>query len=100
MDPTQLTQQDEQLRRALTGNLVRGGLAYAVERLTDRRSHHAMTDAARLAIIQRYATDTLGWTDQADELIRQLLTVMPEIDRDLTRGEYAVIIQPTAGAGR
>ncbi|MBT2449465.1 hypothetical protein J7F03_20710 [Streptomyces sp. ISL-43] len=94
------SQAEEALRQVTRDERVRAGLTYAVQRLTDRRSHHVMTDVARLAIAQRYATDTLGWTDVADELIRDLLTVMPEITRDITRGEYAVIIQPTAGAHR
>ncbi|MFF4369651.1 hypothetical protein [Streptomyces sp. NPDC001594] len=95
---THLSQPDEALRQTSRDARVRGGLAYAVKRLTDPRAHHVMTDAARLAIAQRYASDTLGWTDEADELIRDLLAVMPEITRDITRGEYALLLPPAGSA--
>lgn len=99
---THLSQPDEHLRRAVLEDRVRAGLTYAISRLTDEgvtdpaehRSGHQMTEAARLGIVQRHATDTLGWTDAADELIRALLAVMPEIsDEDVTRDEYATALR-------
>ncbi|MFI8360734.1 hypothetical protein ACIGD1_11300 [Streptomyces sp. NPDC085612] len=89
---TQLSQEDEGLRRATRDDRIRAGLAYAISRLRDPRAHHEMTSAARMAIAQRYGTDTLGWTDEAEELIRDLLGAMPEITREITRGEYALIL--------
>ncbi|MFE1559084.1 hypothetical protein ACFW6V_29375 [Streptomyces sp. NPDC058734] len=93
---THLTQLDEALRHARADTRVSGGLAYAVRRLNDSRAHHIMTGAARLAIAQRYAVDILDWTDEADELIRDLLTAMPEITSDVTRREYALLLQAPA----
>ncbi|MFD8147086.1 hypothetical protein [Streptomyces sp. NPDC059708] len=95
---THPTQPDEALRHTGSDTRVRGGLAYAVRRLTDGRAHHLMTGAARLAIAQRYAIDILDWTDEADELIRDLLIAMPEITSDVTRGEYALLLQATPHA--
>ncbi|MFJ8163831.1 hypothetical protein ACIRBY_23290 [Streptomyces sp. NPDC096136] len=92
---TQLSQPDEHLRQATRDDRIRAGLAYAVKRLTGRRPQHVMTDVARLAIAQRYAVDILDWTDEADELARDLLAAMPEITRDITRGEYALLLGPT-----
>lgn len=93
-------QADEALRQATRDGHVRAGLTYAIGRLRDPRAHREMTDAARLAMAQRYATDTLGWTDEADDLIRDLLAAMPEITRDITRGEYALLLDRAAGPGR
>lgn len=93
----QLSQEDEALRQANRDTYVRAGLAYAIQRLTDPRAHHAMTDAARIAIAQRFATDLFGWTEDADELIHDLLAAMPTLDvEDITRGEYAIRLQPKA----
>jgi len=99
---THPTQQDEALRQARTPLSTRelrttAGLRWIVDRLTGFRPDDTMTPNARTSAALRYSTDILGDTRDANGLYYDLLQAMPKIDRDMTRGEYALILRRTIG---
>ncbi|WP_455359999.1 hypothetical protein [Streptomyces sp. SYSU K21746] len=73
-------------------------LTAIADRLTTARPHAAMDEGRRLALVFRYANERHGLcTDAADELEREVLKHAPRLDRDVTRGEYALILRKIAG---
>lgn len=102
-DRTQLSQQDEALRQVRTVPLstrelrTRAGLQWIADRFTGFRSSEDMTQVARTSAALRYSTDLLGDTRDANGLYYDLLQALPVIDRDMTRGEYALIVRRELG---
>ncbi|MFB7832032.1 hypothetical protein [Streptomyces sp. NPDC056056] len=102
-DRTHPAQPDEALRRAQTVPLstrelrTRAGLTWIADRLTGFRSSEDMTSNARTAAALRYSTDLLGDTRDANGLYYDLLQALPTIDREMTRGEYALILRRQIG---
>ena len=99
-----LTQQDEALRQVRpavplsTRELrTRAGLQWIADRLTGFRSSEDMTRNARTSAALRYSTDILGDTRDANGLYYDLLQAMPTLDRNMTRGEYALILRRAIG---
>ncbi|GGT43467.1 hypothetical protein [Streptomyces purpureus] len=85
--------QDEALRQARTDAPIRDSLRYIATRLADRRPQVLMTDAARLAIALSAAYVVHPRNDDAaEQLERDLLQRMPYVDRPITRGEYALLL--------
>lgn len=79
---------------------ARAVLAAIADRLANVRPHAAMDEGRRLALVFRYANDRHGLcTDAADELEREVLQHAPRIDRDITRGEYSLILRKAAAHG-
>lgn len=58
-----------------------------------------MREVTRLAYASRYATEDHGFgTPQATVAVRLLLRHMPRVDdRQITRGEYALLLRAVAG---
>ncbi|MFD3749728.1 hypothetical protein ACFWVT_05585 [Streptomyces cyaneofuscatus] len=100
-DPTQLTQPDEALRRATSGDQVPAAptvLLTIADRLTSTRPASPILPPRRAALALRYATDAAGYdTPASHTLERSLLRLMPEITRPITRGEYALLLRAAAG---
>lgn len=66
-------------------------------RLTTVRPDENFTEARRLALALRYATQAHGdATPEADAAEEQLLIHMPRIDGDVIRSEYAVRLSDVA----
>lgn len=94
MDPTQLTQQDEALRRAKLGaNPYTAGLDWVANRLTDRAPAADITEVALLAIVRGWAVQVHGWSKEADTLDRDIRDALPETRSGETRGEYALRVR-------
>lgn len=93
------SQADEALRQATAPSDDARRILHAIaDRLSDRWSDKPMTKGLRMGLALTYATDAHGFrTEAADELEAELLRHMPKIDRELTRGEYAIVMRP---AGR
>ncbi|MFC8277206.1 hypothetical protein ACFUJR_32680 [Streptomyces sp. NPDC057271] len=90
---TDLSQADEGLRQARIDTPIRDGLRYIAGRLANRRPAALMTEGARLAIALSAAEYISGGpSDTADALERELLQRMPHVDRPITRGEYALLL--------
>ncbi|MFD7978872.1 hypothetical protein [Streptomyces sp. NPDC059071] len=90
---THLPIQDEALRQARLDQPIRDSLRFIATRLADRRPAALMTEGARLAIALSAAEHTSGGpSDAADALERELLQRMPYVDRPITRGEYALLL--------
>ncbi|MFF1417452.1 hypothetical protein [Streptomyces sp. NPDC058280] len=67
-------------------------------RLTAVRPTHVMQDPIRLAMVLTYATEHHGYlSDAAAELEAEVLQYAPPVDREITRGEYALILRRAAG---
>ncbi len=71
-------------------------LAAIADKLTGYRPEDRMLDESRLSLACTYATSCRGFTEPAEQLERMLLARMPRITRDVTRGEYALILRRLA----
>jgi len=103
MEPTQLSQQDEALRRAQLDDKTRAGLRYIAVKLADRsrRPHALLDERARLAIALTAAEYVCGGlSPDAEAVERALLLRLPHVDRPITRGEYALIVNRAAWSAR
>lgn len=104
MDLTQLSQQDEHLRRATTADPVRAGLAHVADHLSttcgDRNPANEITVHALRSIARGWAVQTYDWDAQADRLFQLLWDAMPEPYDGQTRGEYAARVRLELLGGR
>ncbi|MFJ9027586.1 hypothetical protein ACIRQP_03520 [Streptomyces sp. NPDC102274] len=67
-------------------------------RLSSVRPTHAMQDSMRLAMVLTWTSELHGYmSDAAEDLEREVLRYAPAVDRDTTRGEYALILRKAAG---
>lgn len=62
-----------------------------VDRLTHCRPDGTMKPAMRVSMPQRYAEQGRSSTTAAP-IVREVLRVMPRLDRPVTRGEYALLL--------
>lgn len=100
-DITQLSQQDEALRRARSGaDPFTAGLDWVANRLTDRAPAADITAAALLAIVRGWSVQMYDWSEEADALDIQIRTALPEIRSGETRGEYALRVRAMRAAAR
>jgi hypothetical protein len=102
MDLTQLSQQDEHLRRARSDEpigTVRPLLLEIADYLTSARPMDRMAEASRvyLASAKGSAGQVMN-SDQAAENTRALLALMPHPYASETRGEYALRLRAAAKA--
>lgn len=96
---------NEAARRASAASLNADAtelLAAIADKLTSHRPADRMLEQTRLAHACTYATNRHGYTEQAERLERILQRRMPRIARDITRGEYALLLRTATedGAGR
>jgi peroxiredoxin len=70
-------------------------------RLTIARPQGVMDEGRRLAMVFRYANEQHPNDDHAaDALEREVLTLAPRLDdREVTRGEYALLLRKVITAG-
>ncbi|MFC8155848.1 hypothetical protein ACFUO0_17605 [Streptomyces cinereoruber] len=85
--------------RTLLDEDVHAGFAWIAARLTTVRPDDEMTPNARQMLAMRYAEDTHGHTGAGGFLYGALLERLPAVDRDLTRGEYALIVRRAEKVG-
>ncbi|AZM54147.1 hypothetical protein DMA15_17520 [Streptomyces sp. WAC 01529] len=71
-------------------------LAAIADKLAGHRPDDRMLEDTRLALACTYATRRRGFSEPADQLERMLLARMPRVERDITRGEYALILRRAA----
>lgn len=97
-------QAEEGLRRAIGDaptEAVRGLLRAVAQRLRDERPGDPMRDATRLALALTYSERRFATNSAlAREAERQFLGHAPRIEKPITRGEYALILDRAAGASR
>ncbi|MFJ3923036.1 hypothetical protein [Streptomyces sp. NPDC090022] len=90
---TQLSQQDEHLRRARHGDNVRAGLAHVANHLNtrcgDRDPADPITDFHLRAIVRGWAVQLYDWDEQADRLYALIWEALPARREHETRGEFA-----------
>lgn len=94
---TYLPIQDEALRQVHLDETLRASLLWIADRLTTQRHYHEMTPNARQMLAMRRAQDIHGDTGAGSALCALLLERMPHVDRDMSRGEYALILRRAAG---
>jgi len=90
---------DEALARASAASLnaVATTLLVAIaDKLTSHRPEDRVLEQTRLALACTFATREYGFTEATDELERVLQRRMPLVARDITRGEYALILRAAA----
>lgn len=90
---------NEALTRATAASLNAAATTLLVaiaDKLTGHRPSDRMLEQTRLALACTYATNEYGFTEAADELERVLQRRMPRVARDITRGEYALIVRAAA----
>lgn len=73
-------------------------LGAIADKLTRYRPEDRMLEDTRLALACTFATLRRGFSELADQLERMLLARMPRVERDITRGEYALILRRQAEA--
>ncbi|MGW9437958.1 hypothetical protein [Streptomyces sp. NPDC055607] len=78
---------------------VHAAFTWIADRLTTIRPDDEMTPNARQMLALRYADDTHGHTGAGGFLYGALLDRLPVVDRDLTRGEYALIVRRAEKVG-
>ncbi len=98
---TYASQADEALRQATPSPDARAVLAKIAERLRTVRPGGVLEDSRRLALILRYSIDQRPRDlDGAEELELEVRGYAPQILDEVTRGEYALILDRAAGARR
>lgn len=98
---TYASQADEALRQATPSPDARAVLAAMAERLRTIRPDSALEDPRRLAMILSFSYDQRsGDLDAAEELELEVRDLAPRIKNEITRGEYALILDRAAGASR
>lgn len=99
-EPTDHTQPDEGLRRAQAepDQTTRTLLLRIADRLSTERPSLAMREVTRLALALRFATNEYGFdTPDANTAEQLLLRHMPQINRSISRGEYALLLRARVG---
>lgn len=95
---------NEALARATAASLNAAATTLLVAiaaKLTGHRPADRMLEQTRLALACSFATRLYGFTETADDLERVLQRRMPPVERDITRGEYALVLRAAeSGAGR
>jgi hypothetical protein len=93
---TRRSQADEALRQATTPSAEALPILHAIaDRIAGKWSDKPMTKGLRMGLALTYATDAHGFrSEAADALEAELLRHMPKVDRELTRGEYAIVMRP------
>lgn len=98
---TYASQADEALRQAVPSPDARTVLTAMAGRLRTLRPGSVLEDPRRLAMILSFSYDQLpGDLDAAEELEHEVRAFAPRITEDVTRGEYALILDRAAGVGR
>lgn len=76
-------------------------LTRLARRLTVERPADPMRDATRLALLLRFSEARCGYgTARAERAERAALALAPRVDRDITRGEYALVLRHAIGGAR
>ncbi|MGE9696688.1 hypothetical protein ACQKFA_23395 [Streptomyces sp. CH6] len=76
-------------------------LARLVKRLTVERPADPMRDSVRRTLALRYSEARCGYgTARAARAEQAALDLAPRIDREITRGEYALILRQVLGGAR
>ncbi|MEU2311187.1 hypothetical protein [Streptomyces albidoflavus] len=78
-------------------------LTRLAHRLRTERPTDPMRDATRLALLLRFSEARCGYgTARAEQAERAALDLAPRIERDrqITRGEYALILDQVIGGAR
>ncbi|MGW0537833.1 hypothetical protein [Streptomyces sp. NPDC003032] len=70
-------------------------LGVVADKLAAHRPNDRMLEETRLALACTYATRCRGFSEPAEQLERMLQARMPRVERDITRGEYALILCQT-----
>ncbi|RZF06009.1 hypothetical protein [Streptomyces albidoflavus] len=89
MEPTYPTQQGEALRQPIGTAEIRVLVITAADLLSHERPTWTITEGGRMILAR-------DLTEGAYPQHEALLTAMPVIDRDLTRGEYALRLRKVA----
>lgn len=97
MERTQLTQQDEALRRARLDGHARAVLLDIAGTLTKVKPWHAMEPKIREARPLSVAERLYSRGPYADQVAEAAQALMPVIDGGISRGEYALILRRAAG---
>lgn len=90
---------NEAVRRAAAADLNAAATTLLVaiaDKLTGHRPSDRILEQTRLALACTFATREYGFTEAADELERVLQRRMPRVARDITRGEYALVLRAAA----
>jgi hypothetical protein len=91
MDLTQLSQEDEGLRRARGDGLTL--VTDIAHRLRTERPGDPMRESTREALALTYASRRYGGgTARARDAERQFLTMSARVPESITRGEYALLL--------
>ncbi|MFJ3173778.1 hypothetical protein ACIPJK_23765 [Streptomyces roseus] len=95
---TYASQADEALRWSTPSPDARAVLAKIAERLRTVRPGSTLEDSRRLALILRYSVDQRPRDlDGAEELELEVCGYAPRITSEISRGEYALILDRAAG---
>ena len=94
------SQEDELLRRARHDDHVRAVLLDIADTLTTIKPWHNMAEGTRIARPLAVAERIHGRGQYADDIARAALALMPIVDRDMSRGEYALILRRAAGGAQ
>ncbi|MFD9151567.1 hypothetical protein ACFWDF_30745 [Streptomyces diastaticus] len=89
MEPTYPTQQGEALRQPIGTAEIRTLVITAADLLSHERPTWSITEGGRMTLAR-------DLTEGAYPQHEALLTAMPVIDRDVTRGEYALRLRKVA----
>ncbi|QHC16881.1 hypothetical protein GR131_16295 [Streptomyces sp. GF20] len=70
-------------------------------RLRTERPTEPMRDGTRLALLLRFSEARCGYgTARAEHAERAARDLAPRVDRDITRGEYALLLDQVIGGAR
>ncbi|MFE1903832.1 hypothetical protein ACFW96_09190 [Streptomyces gardneri] len=94
---TQLTQEDEALRRARLDKHARAVLLDIAHDLTDVKPWQRAARQVRSKQPLATAVRLNGRGPYADNVAEAAKALMPTITEDITRGEYALILRRAAG---
>lgn len=99
---TYANQADEALHQAGPSRDARAVLTKMADRLRTLRPSSVLEDSRRLAMILSFTYDQrAGDLQAAEELELEVRQLAPRITDEVTRGEYALILdRAAAGAGR
>lgn len=87
------TEPDEALRQVRVDEPIRDSLRWIANKLRARRPQALMTEGGRIAIALSAAYMIHPNDDTAAEALeRELLQRMPYVDRPITRGEFALLL--------
>ncbi|GAA2972193.1 hypothetical protein [Streptomyces enissocaesilis] len=85
---------------AITEQDITNLLLHLAARLTNERPTDPMREATRLSLALEYAAHRYGYgTGRAYAAEQAVLQRAPRVDRDLSRGEYALLLRKAAAGG-